>query len=331
MIINPAIIGLSLCSVIVLFFLIYASGVGVQILRFWDIASGEEQQLLLEKKTYLISTILYYVMACELFSLFLYVFIAEENHDLFIGAMCAAGTLNVNGYGYPTLMARLASFLLCGVWLVVNYADNSGFDYPLIKFKQVFLFGITLLVIIETVLQFNYLLRLEPEIITSCCGTLFNDDAENIAGDIIRLPVRGTQVAFYLLTVLTLLAGGYFFLKGKGAVRFSFLSTALLVVSLGALLSFISVYYYEEPMHHCPFCLLKKEYFYVGYALYSTLFIAGIAGVGVGVLQPFCNRSSIKEVVPEIQERLCAVAVGGHMLFAVIVTYPLIFSDFKLV
>lgn len=331
MIINPAIIGLTLCSFIVLAFLIYASMVGIQILRFWDTASGEEQQLLLEKKTYLISTILYYVMACEIISLFLYVFIAEESHDLFIGAMCAAGTLNVNGYGYPTLLVRLFSFILCGVWIVLNYLDNKGYDYPLIKFKQVFLLGITLVVIMETTLQFNYLLRLEPEIITSCCGTIFSDGAGNVAGEIIRLPVRGTQISFYLLTALTLLTGINFLLKGKPAVLFSCLSGTLLVVSLGALLSFISVYYYEEPMHHCPFCLLKKEYFYIGYALYSTLFIAGIAGVSVGVIQAFRNRISIKEIVPIIQKQMCVVAVTGHGLFAVIATYPLVFSDFKMV
>jgi len=330
LIINPAIIGLTLCSLIVCGFLLYASVVGFQILRFWNTASGEESQLLLEKKTYLLSTILYYVMACELFSLFLYVFIAEDGHELFIGAMCAAGTFNVNGYGYPTLLVRLVSFILCGVWIVVNYVDNNGFDYPLIKFKQVFLFLITVLVITETALQFNYLLRLEPEIITSCCGTIFNDDAGNIAGEIIRLPVRGTGLVFYLLTCLTLLAGVYSLLKGKMAVLFSCCSTALLIVSLGALLSFISVYYYEEPMHHCPFCLLKREYHYVGYALYLTLFAAGIAGISVGVIHAFRNRPSIKAVVPLVQRRLCAVAVTGHALFALIGTWPLVFSDFKM-
>jgi hypothetical protein len=331
LIIHPAIIGLTLCSLIVVVFLIYASMVGIQILRFWDPASGEEQQLTLERKTYLISTILYYVMACELFSLFLFVFIAEESHDLFIGAMCAAGTLNVNSYGYPALLARLISFVACGVWIVVNYTDSNGFDYPLIRFKQTMLLGITLLVVIETVLQFNYLLRLEPKIITSCCGTIFTDDAGNIAGEIIRLPEWGTKIIFYLLTVLTLLTGIYFVCKGERAVLFSCLSTALLVVSLGAILSFISVYYYEQPTHHCPFCLLKKEYSSIGYALYSALFIAGIAGIGVGVIHPFRTRFSIKRIVPVIQKQLCAVAVTGHTLFAVIATWPILFSDFKLV
>jgi len=39
-----------------------------------------------------------------------------------------------------------------------------------------------------------------------------------------------------------------------------------------AILSFISVYFYELPTHHCPFCILQKEYGYVGYPLYLTLF-----------------------------------------------------------
>ena len=250
-----------LCTIIVTIFLLYACLIGIQILRFWDISSGEEQQLLLEKKTYLISSILYYVMLCEIFSLFLFVFIAEDGHELFIGAMCAAGTLNVNDYGYPTLLVRLISFILCGVWIVVNYIDNNGYDYPLIKFKQIFLFGITLLIIFEGFLQFNYLLRLEPEIITSCCGTIFSDETGNVAGEIIRLPVLQTEIVFYLVTILTVLTGGYFLYTGKQALLFSCLSFALLIVGLTAILSFIAVYYYEEPTHHCPFACLKKNIF----------------------------------------------------------------------
>lgn len=331
MIFHPAIIGLTLCSLIVVVFLTYASMVGIQILRFWDPASGEERQLALERKTYLISTILYYVMACELLSLFLYVFTAEENHDLFVGAMCAAGTLNVNGFGYPALLVRLVSFIACGVWMVVNYTDNNGFDYPLIRFKQLLLLAITLLVMVETVLQFNYLLRLEPRVITSCCSTIFADDARNIAGEIIRLPGRGTAIVFYLLTGLVLLTGIDFLVKGRMAVSFTCLSATLSVVSLGAILSFISAYYYQQPTHHCPFCLLKPEYHAIGYALYSALSIAGIAGTGVGVVHPFRNRSSLKTIVPGIQRQLCAVAVTGHSLFAVIATWPILFSDFRMV
>ena len=105
----------------------------------------------------------------------------------------------------------------------------------------------------------------------------------------------------------------------------------MLIVGLTAILSFIAVYYYEEPTHHCPFCLLKKEYFYIGYALYAALFIASIAGISVGVIHAFRNKTSVEKIVPKTQRALCFIAIINYMIFAAIGTWPFIFSDFKLV
>lgn len=58
-------------------------------------------------------------------------------------------------------------------------------------------------------------------------------------------------------------------------------------VSLAAIISFISVYIYELPTHHCPFCIVMEEYGYIGYLLYLPLFGAAVTGMGIGVLLPF--------------------------------------------
>lgn len=57
--------------------------------------------------------------------------------------MCAAGTLYVNSYGYPVLILKVINFLFAGLWLIVNYTDNRGYDYPLIKIKYLFLLILT--------------------------------------------------------------------------------------------------------------------------------------------------------------------------------------------
>ena len=77
---------------------------GIRILRNWDLKNGSELQLSLERKTYLISTIMSYAFGFQLLSLFLFIFTADKLASLFTGAMCAAGTLNVNGFGYPALL-----------------------------------------------------------------------------------------------------------------------------------------------------------------------------------------------------------------------------------
>jgi hypothetical protein len=50
---------------------------GVRIIRHWDIDSGSEYQLDLERRTYLISTLMAYAMGFQLFSLFLFIYTAD--------------------------------------------------------------------------------------------------------------------------------------------------------------------------------------------------------------------------------------------------------------
>jgi hypothetical protein len=309
---------------------VYASITGMRIILRWDINSGSEMQLVIERKTYLVSTVLNYTMGCELFSLFLFISMADNIHTLFIGAMCAAGTLNAGSGGYPALMLKMVNFLLCGTWIIVNHIDNKGFDYPLIRFKYKLLIPTTLLILAEGVVQTNYLLSLEPEIITSCCAILFSENTNSVAGEIVHLPPFGTMIAYYLGFSLLLATGVRFYLSGKGAVLFSIFNASMLFISLAAVISFISLYFYELPTHHCPFCLLQKEYHYIGYILYLSLLFASIAGCAAGLVDRFNCFSSLKCILPKIQKRLCIGSMAGHTLFAAISTYPILFSDFRL-
>ncbi|MDD5245336.1 MAG: hypothetical protein PHU49_15115, partial [Syntrophorhabdaceae bacterium] len=139
MIMHPAVIALFTGSILVSFMALYAAYYGVSILKHWDLKDGRELQLNLERKTYLVSTIMSYAFCFQLLSLFLFIFTADKLSNLFVGAMCAAGTLNVNSYGYPTMLLKIVNFLFGGVWLILNYTDNKAVDYPLIKKKYLFL------------------------------------------------------------------------------------------------------------------------------------------------------------------------------------------------
>ena len=326
MIFHPSILALYVASILISFMVVYSASYGVQILRKWDIQSGSEGQLILERKTYLISTLLTYVFGFELLSLFLYIFTVDRLHTFFVGAMCAAGTLNVNSYGYPALILKVINFLLAGLWLILNYADNKGYDYPLIKKKYLFLLILTPLILAEMILQANYFLRLNPNIITSCCGSLFSINEGGLTSELVALPSIPTMILFYLTMASTVSSGVYFCLKKKGAYLFSSLSGATILVSLASILSFISVYFYELPTHHCPFCILQKEYGYIGYPLYVTLFGGTISGMGVGILMPFRKTKSLSEVLPSIQRRLVIASLILFVLFTAIVTYSVVFS-----
>ena len=330
MIINPASIALTIGSLLIAIITAYSAVIGIQIIWWWDIQSGSDRQLALERRTYLISAVLSYVMAFELVSLFLFVYTADHMHELFVGAMCAAGTLNVNDWGYPALVLKTLNFMVCGVWLIVNYVDNKGFDYPLIQFKYRLLLAITLLLIIEALLQTGYFLELRPDVITSCCGTLFSTSAHSLAAELAHLPLNPAKIGFYLSVVLMLRTGIHFYITGRAVAVFSYFSVWLLLISIAAIISFISLYVYELPTHHCPFCLIQKEYHYIGYPLYAALFCAGITGSGVGVINRFTNSASLQGIIPRIQKRLCLLSMICYSIFTALASYPIVFSDFKL-
>jgi hypothetical protein len=330
LIFHPSVIALYVASLLISFMICYSAYYALQILRKWDINSGSELQLVLERRTYLVATILMYLFTFQLISLFLYVYTADHLHILFVGAMCAAGTLYVNAFGYPTLILKIVNFLLAGVWLILNYVDNKAYDYPIIKRKYLLLLIMTPFLLAEASLQTDYFLRLRPDVITSCCGTLFSTENANITADLFKLPTIPTKVSFYLCIGSTVVSGIYFYRKGKGGYIFSSLSIVTFLVSIISIISFISLYFYELPTHHCPFCILQREYGYIGYPLYLSLFGSAVFGIGTGAVMPFRNVKSLTTILPSIQRRMTFWSVILLLIFSAVVTYQIIFSDFIL-
>lgn len=330
MILHPGILSLLISSLLVGGMVLYAAGCGIAILRGWDISSGSERQLQLERKTYLVSTILGYLLFFQLISLFLFIYTVDDICPLFTGAMCAVGSLTVNSFGYPVLLGKTATFILAGLWLILNYADSRGYDYPLIRIKYRFLLVLAPLVVAEAVMQWFYFLQLRPDVITSCCGSLFSSANESVAAEISSLPAFPMMGVFYFVMLSTLITGYVFYRTGKCGRLFSAVSGIAFVVAIVSIISFISLYFYELPTHHCPFCILQKEYLYVGYPLYILLLVATVTGLGTGLLLPFRKVASLAETLPQLSRKLTLVSVLSYLLFTAIASWPIVFSSFTL-
>ncbi len=309
---------------------VYASVLGAQIVSRWDLSSGSSLQLQLERQTFLISTIMAWLLSIDIFSLFLLIYTADHLHPMFVGAMCAAGTFHANSYGYPALIVKIVSVLCCGIWLMVNQADSRAEDYPLVRIKYKLLFGITGILILATLFLIAYFKGLEARIITSCCGTLFSTDAKTIAGEIASLPVRYTRIAFFICAALHTRAAIHLLATGRGGRVLGWVSAVYFIVAMVSVISFISVYYYQLPTHHCPFDMLQAHYQYVGYPLYASLFGLAIAGMGIGVLDRFAAVPSLKMIIPVLQRRYGWISLVAGLLFLGIAAYPMIFSSFTL-
>jgi hypothetical protein len=330
MILHPAIAALLLSSCLVTFMVFYAAFFGARIIRNWDITSGSEGQLGLERRTYLISTLLACAFVFQIASLFLYIYTADDIHSRFVGAMCAAGSLNVNPYGYPAFVLKIFNCVLAGLWLIMNYADGRAYDYPLIRKKLMLLLVIAPFVASETVVQAAYFLKLRPDVITSCCGSLFSSGQGSVSGDLAGLPPGPMMVAFYASLVLVSGTGLRYWLKGRGGWLFSVFAIAAFPILALSLLSFISLYFYELPTHHCPFCILQREYGYIGYVLYSSLIGGVVSGAGVGLLEPFRFIESLVGIVPSVSRNLALVSVVCYLLFAFISIWKMVTANLTL-
>ncbi|MCW8950878.1 MAG: hypothetical protein OQL17_12910 [Sedimenticola sp.] len=327
MLLNPAIMALILVSVVVVLMLAMATGFALQVLRHWDIRSGSELQLRLERRTYLISTLMSWAFAAEVVSLLLFIYNAESMSGQFVGAMCATGVLNVNPWGWPTLFMKIALFFGGAIWLILNALDNQGYDYPLTRLKYLLLLLIMPLVMAEAYLQLRHFLELSPDVITSCCGSLFSSDAKGVAAEVTSVSPAVSMWGLYLSGTAVIAAGLFYSRVKRGSAVFSLLALIAFGFALVAIISVLSPYIYEHPQHHCPFCILKSGHGFAGYLLYIPLFFATASALGVGVVGPWHHIASLTSAVNTKGRQLVHVSVGLFILFYLLATVYVMTSN----
>jgi hypothetical protein len=249
---------------------------------------------------------------------------------LFTGAMCATGTLNVNAYGFPALILKLAGFFLAVAWLALNQADNLARDYPLIRHKYALLLIIAPVFVAEAALQGLYFGHLDPDVITSCCGSLFSDAGRGVAAEMAGAEPTVAMLAFYGVLLATLASGARLWLSGRGGRLFGLLSGVQFGVAIVAVIAFLSLYVYEHPHHHCPFCLLKADFGYIGYLLYAPLFAAAGFGLAAGIQSFHQERPGLAAVLPARVRRHAGNAVAGLLAFGLLATWIILRSNLKL-
>ncbi|ADH85624.1 hypothetical protein [Desulfurivibrio alkaliphilus] len=318
MLLNTWSLALSLGSLLVVFMLTVAAGSAVRVLRYWNPASDDERQLSLENEIWLSSTLVAYALAIQIISLVLLVLAADDFAGVITGAMCATGTLQVNEFGLPALLVKLAGIFFYGFWLVLHRLDVSSERYPLVKIKYCYLLALLPLVVVDIALQSLYLLNIQPDVIVSCCAVVFSAgagdgqffltlDGERLLpwfyGVILLLMLLGGAVVWRLRTCLQEMSRRWFPSAARraassesasadtqvtvtgcglllplvyGLIWLFFLPLALLVIT-----TVLSSYIYAMPFHNCPFCILKPEYAYVGFAIYLTLLAAAFFALSV--------------------------------------------------
>ena len=255
-----------------LLFIAFVTTLGI--LAKWDFGSYSEQQFRLERRAYLVMTILLFVFAVKFLLLLYFVFAIDSLSLLVPGAMCAAGVISANDYGMLLLFLKLVILFFLLLWMALNRYDLQAKNYPLFRMKSWLFIAIFFVISIETGVDFAYFSHIDTLEPVNCCSTLYGQ-LEGANPLPFGLNTMTLLILFYLLyaVVVGAVLSGQRILSVAATLLF-------MVISYYSVVYFFGTYIYELPTHKCPFCMLQKEYYYVGYLLWGTLF----GGVYLGVI-----------------------------------------------
>lgn len=289
----------------------------------WDPESSGESQFMLERSTHLVSALAAFAIAVETFSLFLFVAVANDMSRFLVGAMCATGTLGASPLGWWVLALKAALVLLGWMWLSINALDNRSPSFPLIRAKYWFLLFLAPLFALDFALLWGFFAGIEPDVITSCCGSLFSaaSPAEKpLITDYMELELLTAHhvgVGLSWLTGLAALATR----KRAALAAASLVSIAFFPLALASAVSFIAPYVYGLPWHHCPFDMFLGVYSWVGFPLFLALFAATAWGALPGAVMPFSGREGLETLYPAAARGWLIRSLASRAVFDILVYY----------
>ena len=330
MILSPPILALLCCSVGICGLMAIATAAGMSSVAGWNHDSNSPRQLRRENRWFLVQASLRLILGLQLLSLVAFVATADHLKTLFTGAMCAVGTLNASPFGVPALVVKSGASVLCGLWLVVDRAAADAASNGLVRFKAAFLVVPVAAIFSGTVLEIRYFADLDPEIITSCCATIFDPNAGGVAGGLAAMPVGLSQVMFCCAMAASVAVGLWTIRGRRSTVVYAVLAAALGLLTTSAVVTWIAPMYYELPTHHCPLCLMAAENGYVGYPLYLFLAMGVVFGVGSGLIRAL-RPIDVHHCIRNNQELgLCAVSLSSFVAIAVLAAWPVATSPFRM-
>ncbi|MDQ1268557.1 MAG: hypothetical protein QG560_1200 [Campylobacterota bacterium] len=284
MILTPEVLAILILNAIFTIFAIIAFVLSVKIYLKWDINSTSNAQYRLEKQSVLAATIIKYIFGVKIPLFLFFIFTLDKISNVLTGAMCAAGVVDAAEYGTYLIILKIINLYLFAFWLKLHGEDIKDKNQPYTKLKFG-LFVITFfLFITEVVLEGFMFANIEIDKMVSCCGSIYSSSANSGISALFSITTTALLAIFY---------GNYLFIVLsyyiKNRYLFAVANMFFVVVAIVALILFFGTYIYELPSHHCPFCFLQRDYYYVGYLIYGMLFTATFYGFVVG----FINGSEV--------------------------------------
>ncbi len=278
MFLSPEIITVAILDTLIVLFATLAFVVALAIVKSWNRDETTTYQYTLEKRAYLGSIIIKYMLSLKILLFLFYIFTLDKISFVLPGAMCAAGVVNADSLTTPLLFLKLLNLYLFFYWIVIDKEDSEDEQQPYIKLKFQFYIFLYLLLIVEIFLELYTLFGIDVKSVVDCCGAIFSDKDGSYIAKVLEMPKEFLLLLFYGSFLFMWLSKGV-----QNRYLFSLSNLLFLLIALMSLIAFFGTYIYELPTHHCPFCLLQEDYNYVGYFLYAVLFLGTFYGMLVGI------------------------------------------------
>ena len=253
------------------------------LLKNYKKGATSKEQYKLEKNSYLIITIISVSIVFKILLLPFYIHTLDALSDIVPGAMCAAGVVKANDFGNYALIVKIVVPFVSMLWLTLNSRDEKIKEQPYFKTKLYFFVAIYLVVVVELALEFLFFSSISTLSPVLCCSSIYTQSTTN------PLPFHLNDISllflFYALYI-SLLALSYL----KKRLALFFVSIFYIYISYYAIVYFFGMYIYQLPTHKCPFCMFESDYNYIGYLIYSSLFLASFYAISSSVYS-FDDRS----------------------------------------
>jgi len=262
-------VGITLFIDIFLFLLLsVAFYQSIILLKSYSPEAVSANQYKLEKKSYLLITIISVSIIIKFLLLPFFVHTLDVLSSIVPGAMCGAGVIQANEFGEMALVIKIIVVMLSLLWITLNSYDEKTLSQPYFKSKLYFFIFIYILIVLELFLEVNFFTNISTESPVLCCSAIYVDDANKNPLPF-NLSMINLLVLFYSLYILILFVA--YFKKRYFLVPLSLL---FVYISYYVIVYFLGTYIYELPTHKCPFCMLQSDYYFIGYAIFSSLFMA---------------------------------------------------------
>jgi len=284
MLLTPEVLTIHILNLLFFIFASIALYFSIKIVAKYDLNATTPLQYTLEKQSYLVAVIIKFIFYVKVLLFLFFIFTLDDIANILPGAMCGAGVVNATQYGTHLLILKIINLYIFAYWLVLNSKDMQSEKQVYLKRKfRVYILAYFLL-LLEIGLESMMFISIDTKSVVDCCGAIFSKIDGSYMAHLLSINPLLLVSSFYITFVPIVI-----FYRIKNRYLFSLVNLLFVIIALISLIGFFGTYIYELPTHHCPFCMLQKDYNFIGYFLYIFLFIGTFYGIVLGLI-PFSKE-----------------------------------------